>query len=138
MSDKPLPWIKFWATFATNDVIQDLSMADQRHYMMVVLYRSQNPGSLNLLDKGIAHYLRISKTAWSKVRGRLLEVELITAHNIPTDWKASQEPSKDAKRQRDFRERNKIKLEIAAKASQPTPITAYQRGKNDEDCIPFD
>lgn len=107
-------WFRLYHDFVTDEKIIQLAFEDQRHYVGVLILKSN--GTLDrsvqahLLDKIVAQYLWIGHDAIREVKQRLISVGLIDAHWQPLGWEKRQRLSDQdltgAERQRRYRERN--------------------------------
>jgi hypothetical protein len=107
-------WLRFYHDFLTDEKIIQIAFEDQRHYLGVLILKSN--GTLDksvkpdLLDKIVAQSLWIGHDAIREVKQRLISVGLIDAHWQPLGWEKRQRLSDQdltgAERQRRYRERN--------------------------------
>lgn len=107
-------WLRFYHDFLTDEKIIQIAFEDQRHYLGVLILKSN--GTLDksvkpyLLDKIVAQSLWIGHDAIREVKQRLIAVGLIDANWQPLGWEKRQRLSDQdltgAERQRRYRERN--------------------------------
>lgn len=105
-----MSWFRMYAEFATDPKVQMLSEADQRRYLMLLCLRCSN-GSVTLHDSEVAFQLRVSDEEWQKTKALLIEKNLITEDNKPTQWDKRQYAS-DSSKSRVAKHRAKRKKEV--------------------------
>lgn len=108
-----LPWFRFYATFMTDPVVEELSFEDQRHFVFLLCMKCNG-----LLDKefdddqmrerAIARRLGLQGEALLFAKSRLVESGLIGADWQPKSWdklqfKSDHDPT-GAERQKRWRD----------------------------------
>lgn len=130
-------WLRFYHDFLTDEKIIQIAFEDQRHYLGVLILKSN--GTLDksvkpdLLDKIVAQSLWIGHDAIREVKQRLIAVGLIDANWQPLGWEKRQRPSDQdltgAERQRRYRARNG-KCNALHNVDNNTAITLPDTDKN--------
>lgn len=109
-----LPWFRMYHEFAGDPIVQSLSHADQRHYVMVLCFKCDGvldrPMRPSVRDRIIAKSLGIDEAEAAQVRERLAEVLLVDARNWqPTNWEKRQYNSDvSTERTRKYRKNNHL------------------------------
>lgn len=130
-------WLRFYHDFLTDEKIIQIAFEDQRHYLGVLILKSN--GTLDksvkpdLLDKIVAQSLWIGHDAIREVKQRLIAVGLIDANWQPLGWEKRQRLSDQdltgSERQRRYRER-KEKGNALHNADRNAAITLPDTDKN--------
>lgn len=114
-----MQWFRMYGEFLTDPKVQMLSEEDQRRYIMLLCFKCCN-GDVTFQDEEVTFQLRISNDQWRETKHNLINKNLITEDNQPTQWNKRQYVS-DTSSERVRKHREKKKL--ASNVSVTTPDT---------------
>lgn len=88
------PWLRLYADFASNPVVQSLAFEDQRHFIVLLCLKCDGtldrPSAKTVRDRIICRGLGLDPMTAAEAKRRLREVGLVDEDWQPTGWNKRQ------------------------------------------------